>query len=258
MTEQVSSEQPAPGDETAPSPTASRRAVLAGAGVALSGSLAGCTSTGVLGSPGAHDGVVLEKPENYEMLAGSELQHPIHGDELPEATTYDPIAEREVSSRAFVGDRHVLATFVFTRCPGACVGLTSNLRHVQADAYEEGYADEVALLVYTFDPVYDTPERLEAYGHDHGVDYDAGNWHFLRPETEARAEAVVTDTFGVFFEELSDEQREAMEMDENMAFQHSNLILLANEDGYVERAYEGQVPDPTSVLDDVQTLRERW
>jgi protein SCO1/2 len=83
---------------------------------------------------------------------------------------------------------------------------------------------------------------------------DAGNWWFLRPENPDRAEEVVTDTFGVNFQFVPAEEREM----DNMAWIHGNLILLANADGYVERAYDRQPPNPADVLEDTRTLRERW
>lgn len=236
----------------------SRRGAIAGAGVALTASLAGCLGTGLSGSTGVHDDVVLEEPENHEMLEGADIEFPIHGDEVPEATVPDVVSGRTVSTREFVSDRHVLMTFIFTRCPGACPALTATLLQVQADAAEAGYSDEIALFECTFDPEYDTEERFEEYAEGMGIDLGIGNWHFLRPESESRAEEVVTDTFGVWYDELTEEQREEMEMHEDMAFQHENLILLVNKDGYVERAYEGEPPTPATVIDDVNTLIERW
>ena len=241
-------------------PTTSRRTVLRTAAATAAGlSLSGCLGIGPLGSAGATNDVVLDEPENYERLADADVEYPIHAEELPEATATDPITDREVSTRGFVGERHVLSTFIFTRCPGVCPALTSNLRQVQADAADQGYETEVALLAFTFDPEYDTPERLREYGEDHGVDFDAGNWHFLRPETPDRAKEVVEDRLGVFFDELSEQDRKEMDMHEDMAFEHRSLILLANVDGYVERAYTGgDIPNPSKLIEDVHTLRERW
>jgi cytochrome oxidase Cu insertion factor (SCO1/SenC/PrrC family) len=39
---------------------------------------------------------------------------------------------------------------------------------------------------------------------------------------------------------------------------HSSLVLLVNEDGYVERAYNGQAPAPGTAIDDAWTLIEEW
>lgn len=237
----------------------SRRTALHTAGATVLGaSIAGCLDVVGVGSPGAHEDVVLNEPDGYDQRADADLPYPIHGEEFPEATVPDPLADQKVSSRELVDERHVLATFVFTRCPGVCPALTSTLRHVQADASDEGYADEVALLTYTFDPEYDTPERLQEYGEAYGVDFETDNWHFLRPESPERAEEVVYERFGVYFEKLAEAEREQMDMHEDMAFQHDSVIFLANAAGYVERTYAPEPPDPTTVLEDVHTLRERW
>jgi protein SCO1/2 len=57
---------------------------------------------------------------------------------------------------------------------------------------------------------------------------------------------------------LSPEEREERELGENMFFQHISAILLANKDGYVERLYTGQEASPVTLVDGVETLRERW
>jgi protein SCO1/2 len=230
-----------------------RRTVLAATGTAVLGvGSAGCL--GVLGGDGVSDDVVLSPPENYDQLSGANLPFPIHGEQLPDTTVPAPLAGREVTTTEFVGERHVMLTFVFTRCSTACPLLTANLVQAQAESIEAGFADEMAFLDVTFDPEYDTAEVLESYAEEQGVDREAGNWWFLRPESPQRAREVVTDTFGVAFQYVEEENREM----QNMAWLHSNLVLLANADGYVERAYNGETPNPADVVDDVTTLHERW
>lgn len=217
----------------------------------LSTSLAGCGQ--VFGTSGGSN-AVLDPPENYDRRADAEFPYPIYDEKLPEATVPAPLHDREVRTTEFVGDRHVMLTFVFTRCSMSCPALTSNLVRVQAESIESGFEDEFAFMPVTFDPEYDTADKLVAYGEERGVDMDAGNWWFLRPENPDRAEEVVTDTFGVNFQFVPAEEREM----DNMAWIHGNLILLANADGYVERAYDRQPPNPADVLEDARTLRERW
>ena len=235
-----------------PTNSTDRRTILKSAGAAVLGtSLAGCTE--VFGMTG-EDGVVLNPPENHDRRSDASLPYPIHGEELPNATVPAPLQDREVRTTEFVGDRHAMLTFVFTRCSTACPALTSSLVRVQAESIESGFADEFAFMPVTFDPEYDTADVLKTYGEDRGVDRDAGNWWFLRPEGPDRAEEVVTDTFGVNYQFVPEDEREM----DNMAWIHSNLILLVNADGYVERAYDRQPPNPADVLEDVQTLRKRW
>jgi protein SCO1/2 len=231
-------------------------------GVAVS--LSGCLSVGPFASePGATDDVVLETPDRYEDLREARdsgaLVHPIHADPLPEAEIPAPLHDREISTREFVGDRHVLMTFIFTRCPNTCQLLTQSLRQVQADSIDEGYADDVALLPTTFDPANDTPAVLEQHGEDHGVNWEADNWFYLRPDGPERAREVVDDTLGIEFQRLDDEQREERDLSDDMKFLHTTATYLANADGYVERAYTGEnASTGVQLLDDVETLRERW
>lgn len=245
---------------TETSPRATRRTVLRAAGAAALGvPLSGCTD--VFGSDGNGD-VVLEPPENHERRTDLDLPFPTYGEELPAATVPAPLQGRTLSTREFVGDRHAMLTFIYTTCPTVCPGLTRALRHVQADSVEEGYAGEIALVPTTFDPEFDTSERIRSYCEEMGVNFDAGNWFFLRPETPERAREVVQERFGVAFEKGQPENGEGGEGGghggHDRLFTHSSLVVLANRDGYVERAYNGQAPAPTVVIDDARALVEGW
>ena len=237
----------------------SRRAFLTAAGAASATTLAGCLGTLGLGD----DDVVLDEPPGYDHLRegrdSGAVPYPIHGDELPEATVPAPNHDREVTTTEFVGERHVLLTFLFTRCPAACLVLAGNLAQVQSDALDGGYDDEIALLPTTFDPEYDTAEVFDEYSRDRGADPDHESWYCLRPETPERAEAVVEGTFGVFYDSLTPEEREELDLGPEMYFDHLSSIVLANADGYVERNYVGgDIPNPGALVDDVETLRGRW
>ncbi len=214
----------------------------AAVGAVGSAATAGCLSA--LGDQ--PDGVVLSPPDNYDDLREMDVPYPIHGDDLPDATVSDPLRDEEVSTRGFVGERHVLMTFIFTDCTGACPALESSLLQVQADAAENGYGDEIALVAVTFDPEHDTAEVLREYGENRGVDYDADNWYFLRPENGEMAREVVEGEFGQHY---SRNDPDAM-----MKYDHLPLILLANKDGRVERAYANEPPSPNVVIDDVREV----
>jgi protein SCO1/2 len=242
-TDEVSRTDNPTGDhEQRRTPGVRRRQVLQGLATAGLAGLAGCQS-----ALGGSDNTELSPPENYDNLQETDLPYPIHGEELPAVEVPTVLAGETVSTRQFVGERHVLLTFVYTRCGSICPALTSNLVRVQADAANESYGDRIALLATTFDPAYDTPDRLRSFGEKRGANVDAANWYFLRPESEARVETVVVETFGHEFSENPGE---------GMPFLHNPLLLLANDKGYVERAYTNEVPDPATVRDDVRSLVE--
>jgi protein SCO1/2 len=191
------------------------------------GGLAGCL--GVLGESGAA-GTVLGPPERDL----SEAAHPSYGDDMPAFTVPDPITGEDVSVASFEGSRTVLWTAFYTHCPdGVCPALILRLRRAQAAAAEGGYGDEAAFLPLTFDPERDTAAVLREYAGQQGVDLDAGNWHFLRPESYEAGKALLDDSFGLVIEKVPAEQYENLEYQ----FPHYGLILLVNDEGIVERAY---------------------
>lgn len=231
-----------------------RRRFLAGVALAGGTTLAGCL--------GDDSPTALEPTEREELL--DEAAIPTNGDELPSATVDAPLHGDAVATDAFVGDRETLLTFIFTRCPGPCLTLTNSLAHVQTEAASAGYSDEVALMPTTFDPEHDTADVLAGFCEDRGADPHADNWYALRPETPDEAASVVNETFGVFFEEVPMDESthgdhgEHGDQHDETTFNHTNLLVLANRDGYVERAYTGNPPSAADVLDDLETVRDRF
>lgn len=247
-----------------------RRGYLRASAVTTGIVLAGCLSSAT--KDGGNENTVLDPPEREYDIDPEALSYPAYGQELPEATLPSPLHDTEISTREFVGSRETLVTFVFTRCGGPCPALTSTLARVQADASSEGYSETVALMPITFDPEYDTPDRLREFSEINGADPEAENWQFLRPESPQRAKEVIGSRgqFGVGFEEASAEGGghgggdgdgsggEVLPPEddgENTTFAHTILMLLVNRDGYVERAYSPQPPRADIVLDDLGTVR---
>lgn len=223
-----------------------RRAFLLSTGaVGASGGLAGCL--GVLGESGA-EGTVLEPPEQDL----SEASHPSYGEEMPAFTVPDPITGEDVSVADFEGNRAVLWTSFYTNCPdGVCPALILRLRRAQAVAAEGGYGDEAAFLALTFDPERDTAEVLREYAGQQGVNLDAGNWHFLRPESYQAGKELLDEQFGLVIEKVPADQYENLEY----IFPHYGLILLANKEGIVERAYpNGPQTDIEALVNDFEQV----
>ncbi|MFC5133135.1 MULTISPECIES: SCO family protein [Haloferacaceae] len=211
---------------------------------AVAGS-AGCL--GVLGDSGP-EGTVLDPPEQDL----SEASHPSYGDEMPHVSVPDPITGETVSTADYEDERAVLWTSFYTNCPdGVCPALILRLRRAQEVAAEEGYGDEAAFLALTFDPERDTTDVLREYAGQQGVDLDAGNWHFLRPESYERGQELLDENFGLVIEKASADQYENLEYQ----FPHYGLILLANERGIVERAYpRGPQTDVERLVSDFERV----
>jgi protein SCO1/2 len=211
--------------------------------VATAGAAATAGCLGVLGDSGA-EGTVLGPPE----VDLSEAVHPSYGDEMPEFTVPDPIAGEEVSVAEFEGERALLWTAFYTNCPdGVCPALILRLRRAQEVVTEEGYGDSTAFLALTFDPERDTADVLGEYADRQGVDLDAGNWHFLRPESYERGQELLDEQFGLVVEKTPADEYENLEY----RFPHYGLILLVNKRGIVERAYpNGPTVEIETLVDD--------
>jgi protein SCO1/2 len=88
----------------------------------------------------------------------------------------------------------VVVTFIYTRCPlpDYCPRMIANLTAVR-DRFRKRLGSDVMLLTVTFDPQYDTPERLKDFARAQKV--DVVGWHFLTGDAEGIKQ--VCEAFGV-------------------------------------------------------------
>jgi protein SCO1/2 len=221
-----------------------RRSLL---GTAVAGGLAasaGCL--GVLGGGDTTPNVALGEPDTGDLTLAQYRgrRYPVWGERVPEVTL-PAVDGSEVAVHEPA--RPAVLTFYFSNCRTVCPRIVSGLVNLQGHAVANGYADAVSFLPVTFDPARDTPERLRGYGERMGV-RSAGDWRWLRPASEARARAVVTDGFGVAYERRYPD-------DGGYQFVHTGVVLLVNTGGYVERAYQVGAQDPPPVERMVADLR---
>jgi cytochrome oxidase Cu insertion factor (SCO1/SenC/PrrC family) len=66
--------------------------------------------------------------------------------------------------------RPVLLTFIFTRCPGACPYVVETcVATARKTGTKKDPASKPLVVALSFDPEYDTPERLRAYAEERGI-----------------------------------------------------------------------------------------
>ncbi len=231
-----------------------RRTYLRSLGVTSVAAAAGCLES-LPGTGGSQ--TVLGPPEQTR----GDPVYPIHGEELPSFSLPDPIAGEEIASEQFEGERALLVTFFYTSCPdGVCPALMLRLRRAQEEAAAGGYGDDVAFLSMTFDPERDTADVLRSYATQRGIDLEAGNWHFLRPESYEAGTEVLEEKFGLVVEKVDPENVEGHENHGSLEymFSHISLILLVNERGIVERAYQNVTApsgvEPSELVSDLETV----
>jgi len=218
------------------------------ASLGVAAASAGCLGS-VLGGGGGNE-TVLE-PQADQQHDSSALPYPAHGEPLPEFEVPDPLAGETVASDDLDGT--LVVTAFFASCPVECVRLIGQLAGVQQGTVDRGIDDEVTFLAITFDPERDDADALREYGRRMNVDLEAGNWRFLRPESVARADAVVNGKLGVNFDRIGAGESERLP---GYDFRHLSLTFLRNPSGTVERAYRTDRPDHERVLSDVETVVE--
>lgn len=204
----------------------------------ITASAAGCLGSG-------NPDTTLSEPDHD--VDSEDLSYPAWGERVPDVTLSAPISGRDIAVRD-IGTPSIL-TFFFSHCRTMCPALINALRTVQTHSTNNNYADEVTFLPITFDPARDDAARLRAYSAQMNIDLGAGNWHFLRPESEHRATAAVNEAFGVPF------KKDPMEDGDGYMFTHPGIILLVNESGYVERSYRGNSPDHSAIIEALESIR---
>lgn len=216
-----------------------RRAFLQTAGTAAVVASAGCVSAFADGS----DNVVLP-PQEDQMGESEDIAYPAYGQRFPEFALPNPLTGETVKSNS--SDKVTVATAIYATCPAECLILGNQLAGVQHSVNDEGMRGSVRFLAATFDPGRDTAEALRDYAERMGIDLEAGNWYFLRPEDKGEAEEVVTGELGIGFQREGDE------------FIHPSVTFLVNPDGYVERAYRGERPERERLIDDIGKVAEEF
>lgn len=135
----------------------------------------------------------------------------------------------------------IAMSFIFTRCPTPqmCPLITVTMANLQRDLEEAGLSEKVRLALITYDPVYDTPARLKAYGADRGLRFT--NAVMLRPGVEQ-------------FRQLLHEFQIGVDYRTDGSIGHFIELLLIDHRGRYVRDYQGQVWDNAVVLNDLKRL----
>lgn len=142
----------------------------------------------------------------------------------------------------YVG-KPIALSFIFTRCanPRMCPTITVTMARLQRDIEKAGLTDKTRVMLVSYDPVYDTPQRLKKYGSDRGFRFDNGA--ILRPGLDQYRELLSELSISVV--PLGDG-----------TFNHAMELLLLDAKGRFVRDYRGDIWDNAPVLADLKKLVE--
>ena len=168
---------------------------------------------------------------------------PTKGDAIPdfEMTDQDGKAFRFASLKG----KAVLLTFIYTRCPigDYCPKMSRNFQAIrnmmQNEAAVRDHSDFVSA---SFDPVFDTPSVLRAYGKNYVGSDDFSHWQFVRPKDDKALKAM-EQFFNV-----------GATPESNGSLTHSLSTVLIDRDGHIAEWFPGNEWDPADVYAKMKAL----
>src|SRR5687768_5800855 len=146
-----------------------------------------------------------------------------------------------------LGQRVVLANFIFTSCVDTCPLLSATMGRVQEQLKAEGvYGSRTLLLSFSLDPERDTPAMLTAYGERFDVDH--AGWRMLTGSSDAVGNLAQELKLGRPIPIPPAPGGPAI----NLA--HSNRFVLVDPTGQVRGYYPGEELNVDEVVRDIRRL----
>ncbi|HZE58441.1 MAG TPA: SCO family protein [Chthoniobacterales bacterium] len=157
---------------------------------------------------------------------------------------------KPINLRDLTHGRITVLSFIYTRCAAgkACPYATSVLGRLHIlSAEDETLAANLRLVSLSFDPEYDTPQRLAAYSECVREVKSGCEWRF----TTARSRADLESILAAYGQAVD---KRANLADPQGPLSHVLRVFLTDRAGRVRNIYSSGTLDPRLVLADVKTL----
>jgi protein SCO1 len=146
--------------------------------------------------------------------------------------------------------RITVLSFIYTRCaaPKACPyasGVFSQLHTLSVD--NKALAKKMRLVSLSFDPDYDTPQRLAEYSEAMRDEKSGCEWHFATAKSNTALQSILNG-YGQAVDKRSNPN------DPQGPLYHILRVFLIDRDGRIRNIYSSATLDPRLVLADVKTL----
>ena len=159
-------------------------------------------------------------------------------------------AGRSSSLRDLTRGRVTVLSFIYTRCaaPKACpyaTGVLSQIHDLSID--DKTLATSMRLVSISFDPEYDTPQRLAAYSENVREQGSGCEWRFVTSKSRAELEPILAA-----YDQAVDKRRNPA--DPQGPLYHTVRVFLIDREGRIRNIYSSGTLDPRLVVADVKTL----
>jgi protein SCO1 len=157
---------------------------------------------------------------------------------------------KSVKLRDFMHGRITVLSFIYTRCaaPKACpyaTGVLNQIHDLSVD--DKTLAKSMHLVSLSFDPEYDTPQRLAAYSENVRDQKSGCEWSFATAKSRAELESILAA-----YDQAVDKRTNPA--DPQGPLYHTVRVFLIDREGRIRNIYSSGTLDPRLVVADVKTL----
>jgi cytochrome oxidase Cu insertion factor (SCO1/SenC/PrrC family) len=157
---------------------------------------------------------------------------------------------KSINLRDLTHGRITVLSFIYTRCAAikACpyaTGVLNQLHLLSVD--DQTLAKNMRVVSMSFDPEYDTPQRLAAYAEAVREKKSGCEWRFATAKSRAELESIL-NAYG----QAVDKRRDPA--DPQGPLYHVMRVFLIDCEGRIRNIYSSGTLDPRLVLADVKTL----
>lgn len=157
---------------------------------------------------------------------------------------------KAISLRDLTHGRITVLSFIYTRCaaPKACPYATGVLGQLHdLSAKDSSLTKNMRLVSISFDPEYDTPQRLAAYSENVREEKSGCEWHFVTAKSRSDLEPILAE-----YDQAVDKRPN--KSDPQGPLYHTVRVFLIDREGRIRNIYSSGTLDPRLVLADVRTL----
>jgi cytochrome oxidase Cu insertion factor (SCO1/SenC/PrrC family) len=157
---------------------------------------------------------------------------------------------KTLNLRELTHGRITVLSFIYTRCaaPKACPyasGVLIQLHTLSMD--DRVLAKNMRLVSLSFDPDYDTPQRLATYSEGMREQNGGCEWHFATAKSRAELDSILNS-----YDQAVDKRSNPN--DPQGPLYHILRVFLIDREGRIRNIYSSATLDPRLVLADVRTL----
>lgn len=157
---------------------------------------------------------------------------------------------KPVELRELTHGRITVLSFIYTRCAAskACPYATAVLGQLhELSAKDKSLTSNLRLVSISFDPEYDTPQRLASYSENVRETNSGCEWHFVTARSRTDLEPVLAA-----YDQAVDKR--PSESDPQGPLYHTLRVFLIDREGRIRNIYSSSTLDRRLIVADVKTL----